>query len=148
MAKTANLILDKLQTGQANKETSLNTNADRLDAVVGGYLPITLTDANRNLTESEQCNRLIIFSGTLTAGRTIGILVDAAAGDNPPTAKPRDWIFLNSTGQTLTFKLRTTAGGVFGSGATLATTKKASFYHTNPAAGGASGDVFKWTTEV
>jgi hypothetical protein len=132
-----------MDVGVSQKETIFNGDVDRLDAVAGGYLSLALTDANTDLTETQQCNRVIAFTGALTAARTIFIIVTSATG------KPRDWIVFNNTsgGFALTFKLKNVATG-FGTGVSVTNGKRVGIYHTNPSAGGASGDVFKWTTEV
>jgi len=145
---TSWLRMTRMDVGVAQKETIFNGDLDLLDAALNGNLAITLSDANTTLSETQQCNAVIVFSGTLTAGRTIFIRVST---DGVVNARPGRWTFFNNTGQTLTFKLATVASGTptgFGSGATLTAAKKAGFYHTNPAGAGASGDVFKWTSEV
>lgn len=137
-----------MDVGVAQKEAIFNGDVDLLDAAQNGNLPIALSDANTLLSETQQCNGTLVFSGTLTAGRTIYIRVST---DGTVNARPGKWLIFNNTGQTLTFKLATVVGTTptgFGSGATLTAAKKAVFAHTNPAAAGASGDIFKWTAEV
>lgn len=145
VANSANLQITKMDVGVASKETIYNSAVDRIDAVVGGYLAISLADADTDINETQQCSRVLEFTGALGAGRTV--FFDVRAGK----AKPRDWIIYNHTtgGFALTFKLTNSPGGAgFGSGVSVTNAKKVGLYHTNPAAGGASGDVFKWTTEV
>src|SRR3990172_1798462 len=111
---STNLQMTRMDQGVYNKETIFNSDVDRIDSVLGGYVPVALADANLDLSEAQQLNRIIEFTGALTAGRTIHIIVTAGVG------KPRDWIFYNNTtgGFALTIKLKN-AGSAFGTGVTL-----------------------------
>lgn len=140
--------MTRMDIGVAQKEIIFNSDIDLLDNILNGNTAVTLPDANSTLTEAQQCNKTIQFNGTLLAGRTVFIRVST---DGVVNARPGSWYFYNNTGQTLTFKLATVSGSTptgFGTGATLATGKKAIFAHTNPAGAGATGDIFKWTSEV
>ncbi len=144
------LRMTRMDVGVAQKESIFNGDVDLLDASLNGNLSIALAAADTLLTETQQCNGVIIFTGAIGAARTIYIRVST---DGTVNARPGKWVFFNNTtgGFALTFKLATVAGTTptgFGSGATLTAAKKAGFYHTNPASAGASGDVFKWTSEV
>lgn len=138
----------RMDVGVAQKEAIYNAGLDLDDNISNGNLSIALADANTLLSESQQCNGTLTFTGTLTAGRTVYVRVST---DGTVNARPGGWHIFNNTNQTLTFKLATVSGSTpagFGTGATLATTKKAIFRHTNPAAAGATGDIYKWTAEV
>jgi hypothetical protein len=140
--------ITRMDVGVAQKEAIFNSALDLLDAIQNGNLSIALSDANTLLSETQQCNGTIVFTGTLTAGRTIYIRVST---DGTVNARPGAWRIFNNTNQTLTFKLATVAGSTptsFGTGATVATTKKRILAHTNPAGAGASGDVYAWTAEL
>ena len=138
----------RMDVGVSQKETIFNSGIDVFDAMGNGQVAISMSDANFTLSENQQSNKVLQFNGTLTAGRTVFIRVST---DGVVNARPNGWMFFNNTAQTLTFKLATVSGSTptgFGTGATLATGKKAIFGHTNPAGAGASGDIFKWTSEV
>lgn len=142
VADSTNLQMTKMDLGVQGKETIFNTDVDLLDAVVGGYAPISMTTADFDLSETQQLNAVLEFTGTIGAARTVFVDVTVGIG------KPRRWVFFNNTtgGFALTFKLKNSGTG-FGTGATLTATKTAEFYHTN-AGGGANGDIYKFTTEV
>lgn len=145
---TSWLRLTRMDVGVAQKEAIFNGDVDLMDAAQNGNLEITMSDANKTLSEVEQCNGTLKFSGTLTAGRTVYI---RASTDGVVNARPGAWRIWNNTGQTLTFKLATVAGSTptgFGTGATVATTKKRILAHTNPAGAGATGDIYAWTAEL
>ena len=145
---TAWLRLIRMDLGIAQKETIFNGDLDALDASLNGNVAITLSDANTTLTETQQCNRTIVFNGALTAGRTVFIRVST---DGVVNARPGSWNIFNNTGQTLTFKLATVTSGTptgFGTGATITAGKKRILAHTNPSGAGTSGDVFAWTAEL
>src|SRR5216110_3153213 len=136
--KSTNLQMDRMDQGTVQKEVIFNTAVDRLDAVEGGYVAIGMADANLDLSETQQLNRVIEFTGTLSAARTIFIIVTAGVG------KPRDWIFFNNTtgGFALTVKLKNVSTG-FGTGVSVTNAKRVGLYHTNQG-GGANGDIYKW----
>lgn len=131
-----------MDAGVQQKEVIFNDAIDRLDTVDGGLSAISMTDADLNLTETQQLNAVLVFTGTLTAARTIFINATAGIG------KRRLWIIHNSTtgGFALTVKLKNVTTG-FGTGVSVTNAKRVGLYHTNQG-GGANGDVFKWTTEV
>jgi hypothetical protein len=83
-------------------------------AAVHRRVSIALSDANRTLTTVEAENRILEFTGALTAGRDIIL----------PATDGREWIVYNGTtgGFALTFK---TNGG---SGVAVAATKRAIVY--------------------
>lgn len=145
---TSWLRMTRMDVGVAQKESIFNGDVDLMDAAVNGNLSIALSDANTLLSETQQCNGTITFTGTLTATRTIYIRVST---DGTVNARPGAWRIFNNTNHDLLFKLATVAGTTptgFGSGVTVTTLKKCTLAHTNPAAAGASGDIYKWTAEL
>lgn len=103
MAQTPNLLLDLLEVGQAQKETTINNNYNKLDNAFGGVLTKNVAGgANVTLTAAEAANAIIIFTGAITANINVTI---------PDNTKRVYSIANNTTGAfSLTFKTVTGTG--------------------------------------
>jgi hypothetical protein len=86
MATTTNLSITTLETGQAQKEATLNSGAALLDAAIAGKLDIVTTGGTTTLTGTPTApqaqNMFLNISGTLTSNATIEIPVAAGTGRN------------------------------------------------------------------
>lgn len=86
MAQTTYLAGTKLDTGQAQKEVTINTMSDLLDASLAGKLDIPTTGGTTTLTGTPAApqaqNMFLNVSGTLASNATIEIPVTAGTGRN------------------------------------------------------------------
>ena len=78
MATFSNLGIKLIQTGEESGTwgTSTNTNFDIVDQAIGGYVSHTMSDSNLTFSISDGAtsdarNKIVNFTGTLTANRTI-----------------------------------------------------------------------------
>ena len=104
MATFSNLGIKLIQTGEESGTwgTSTNTNFDIVDQAIGGYVSHTMSDSNLTFSISDGAtsdarNKIVNFTGTLTANRTITF---------SPSDLEKNWYVKNSTtgGYSLTFK--------------------------------------------
>lgn len=104
MATFSNLGIKLIQTGEESGTwgTTTNTNFDIIDQAVGGYVSHAMSDANFTFSisdgsTSDARNKIINFTGSLTANRTITF---------SPSDLEKNWYVKNSTsgGHSLIFK--------------------------------------------
>jgi len=104
MATFSNLGIKLIQTGEESGTwgTTTNTNFDIIDQAVGGYVSHAMSDANFTFTisdgsTSDARNKIVNFTGSLTANRTITF---------SPSDLEKNWYVKNSTsgGHSLIFK--------------------------------------------
>lgn len=107
MASTANLRGTKLETGQAQKEATINGLFDLLDAAGHGKLDVTITTANVTLTGTPAApqaqNKFFNLSGTLTGNRD---LIFPVNDDDPATGNPRVIVVKNGTAGAFTVTVK------------------------------------------
>ena len=108
MATTINLGGTKLDTGQAQKEVTLNSMSDLLDAAIAGKLDISTTGGTTTLTGTPAApqaqNMFLNVSGTLASNATIEIPVAAGTGRN------RLYIVKNGTTGAFTVTIKKVGG--------------------------------------
>lgn len=104
MATFSNLGIKLIQTGEESGTwgTSTNTNFDIVDQAIGGYVSHAMSDSNLTFSisdgsTSDARNKIVNFTGTLTANRTITF---------SPSDLEKNWYVKNSTsgGHSLIFK--------------------------------------------
>jgi hypothetical protein len=144
MSTTTNLRLIKPSSeADMQKISTLNTEADDLDASVAGMLVLSVAGTgNFMMTRAQALNGIWKFTGVLTGNRTIFIPVITNLALSPPTTTigsvrlPLIW---NATTGAFTLTMKTSAVGSAGVAITQA--KKVYIGHDDT-------DVFKVTTEV
>jgi hypothetical protein len=71
MADTANLLITKPETAQAQPQATIATGFDEFDAAIAGAVSKTIDSADVTLTDDEARNAIIVLSGTLTGNRAL-----------------------------------------------------------------------------
>lgn len=107
MASTTNLRGTKVETGQAQKEVTINGLFDLLDAAGHGKLDVTITTANVTLTGTPAApqaqNKYFNISGTLTDNRD---LIFPVNDDDPAVGNPRVIVVKNGTSGSFTVTVK------------------------------------------
>lgn len=132
MASTTNLKLVKpVSEHDAQKVVTLNTEADDIDASIGGMLSLSVAgSANVTLTRAQALNPVLKFTGVLTGSITVYIPVVANAAITPPTTTIgalRKYTIWNATTGAFTITVKTSA--VASAGIVVTQTKKVDIFH-------------------
>lgn len=108
MATTINLAGTTLDTGQVQKEVTINEMSALLDAAIAGRLAVSTTGGTTTLTGTavapQAQNLFIDISGTLTSNATIEIPVAAGTGRN------RIYVVKNGTSGAFTLTVKKVGG--------------------------------------
>lgn len=134
MASTSNLKLVKpVSEHDSNKITTLNTEADDLDASLGGMLDLSVAgSSNVTLTRTQALNDFLKFTGVLTGNIIIYIPVIANLSLSPPTTTVgalRSYDVWNATTGAFTLTIKTSAVG--STGVAITQSKKVRIFHDN-----------------
>jgi hypothetical protein len=136
-------IIKPVSEYDAQKIATLNVESDEFDAVVAGYLLLSVAgSSNVTLTRAQALNRRLKFTGVLTGNITIYLPVITNLAITPPTTTigaARDYLVWNATTGAFTLTIKTSAVG--SSGVAITQTKEVYISHDNT-------DVKKVTTEV
>lgn len=99
MADTANLLITKPETGQAQPQVTIATGFDEFDEAIAGAVSKSITTADVTLTDDEARNAIIILSGTLTGNRNLIV-----------PARTKIYAVKNGTSGAFTITVKTSGG--------------------------------------